>query len=185
MAAAEENTSSSNQEEEESKSTSALQDNIQRKGNNAYYFAHAHKANGPKWDGKEQPKLLSKTASSVSDSSRRGSAHSSFDFKSNIKTYAFSDEGKTVKLYITMEGVGEKCADKDISLDHTENSFCFIVNGYKEEPQCLSFLKLTAEISKATFRKKQDRVVLTLTKVDAEKTWHTINDKGQPDHEVV
>ena len=182
MAATEQETNSTT--EEQNTTTSALQDNIQRKGNNAYYFAHAHKANGPVWDGKEEPKLLSKTTSSVSDGERRGSTHS-FDLKSNITSYAFSDEGKTVKLYISMEGVGEKCADEDISLEHTENSFCFMVKGYKEEPQCLSFLKLTAEISKATFRKKQDRVVLILTKVDPEKTWHTINDKGQPDHEVV
>lgn len=185
MTTAEENASSSVDQEvsnaTSSTSTSALQDNIHRKGNNSYYFAHAHKANGPKWDGKEQPKLLGKSASAVSDS-RRASTPSSFDFKSNITSYAFSDEGKNVKLYITMEGVGEKCSEEDITLDHTEDSFCFMVNNYKEEPQCLSFLKLTAEISKATFKKKQDRVVLILTKVDPEKTWHTINDKGIPDH---
>jgi hypothetical protein len=44
-------------------SKSALQDNIARKGKNAYYFAHAHKANGPVWDGKTEPKLLSRQAS--------------------------------------------------------------------------------------------------------------------------
>ena len=166
-----------------------MQDNIQRKGNNAYYFAHAHKANGPAWDGKEQPKLLEKKTSSIEDGGIRSSTPSTFDFiKSNITSYAFSDEGSTVKLYITMEGVGDKCSDDDITLEHTNNSFCFMVTNYKEgitDPMCLSFSRLTAEITKASFKKKKDRVILTLTKADADKEWHTINDKGSPDHEVV
>jgi len=33
-------------------SASALEDNIATKGTNSYYFAHKHKATGPKWDGK-------------------------------------------------------------------------------------------------------------------------------------
>jgi hypothetical protein len=166
--------------------TSALQDNIQRKGNNAYYFAHANKPTGPVWDGKAEPRLLETKVSTVSNTAR-ASTPCSFDFKSNITSYAFSDEGKAVKLYITLEGVGDKCSDEDVTLDHTENSFCLMVNNYKDngQPACLSFLKLTAPISGAKHRKKQDRIILTLTKVDAEKEWHTINDKGQPDHEVV
>jgi hypothetical protein len=170
-------------EENPETSTSALQDNIQRKGNNAYYFAHAHKATGPAWDGKAEPKLLGRTSSMESD--HRSGTPSSFDFKSNITSYAFSDEGASVKLYLNLEGVGEKCVDDDITLEHTNNSFCFILNNYQEEPMCLSFLRLTAEISKASYKKKKDRIILTLTKVDGEKEWHTINDKGQPDHEVV
>ena len=172
--------------EQAERRTSALRDNIERKGNNAYYFAHAHKADGPVWDGKEEPKLLAKKPSSIED--QRSSTPSSFDIKSNITSYAFSDEGATVKLYITMEGVGEKCSDEDVTLEHGTTSFCLLVNNYNDkssEPMCLSFLKLTAEISSAKFRKKADRIILTLTKVDPDKTWHTINCKGTPDHEVV
>ena len=199
--------------------SSALRDNIARKGKNAYYFAHAHKATGPEWDGKEEPKLLAKTTTSASNSTDSDDAnahamnhlhlqastkaHSTFDFKSNITSYAFSDEGATVKLYIAMEGVGEKCSDEDITLDHTAHSFCFQVRNYATpaledledtaeggdapEPPilCLSFLKLTADISKATFKKKKDRVVVILHKADKDREWHTINDKGTPDHEVV
>jgi hypothetical protein len=32
---------------------SALRENIQRKGNNSYYYAHGSKIDGPAWDGKE------------------------------------------------------------------------------------------------------------------------------------
>ena len=160
---------------------SALQENIERKGKNAYYFAHAHKATGPKWDGKPEPKLLSRETSHVG----QHKSSSTFDYhKSNITSYAFLDDGMKVKLYITMEGVGEKCSDEDVSLDYTETSLCLMVQNFKEEPQCLSFGKLTAEITQASFRIKPDKIILTLKKAQ-EGEWHTINDKGAPDHEVV
>ena len=163
---------------EEDAEKSALQDNIDRMGKNAYYFAHAHKADGPKWDGKIEPKLLSLRSISPEEATFKKTSSTSFDMhKSNITSYAFSDEGKNVKLYLTMENVGDKCSDEDISLEWTKTSFCLVVNNYKEEPQCLSFGKLTATITKATCRKKKDRLVVTLTK-EKEGEWHTINDKG-------
>lgn len=39
---------------------SALKDNIESKGKNAYYFAHAKTAKGPTWDKKAEPRLLAK-----------------------------------------------------------------------------------------------------------------------------
>lgn len=160
---------------------SALQENIERKGKHAYYFAHAHKANGPEWDGKIQPKLLS--LSSVEEEQR--SSGSSFEYhKSNITSYAFSDEGKTVKLYITLEGVGERCEEGDITLDITEQSFCLVVRNYDEQTRCLSFANLADRISGASFKLKKDKLVIILKK-EKEGQWHTINNKGSPDHELV
>ena len=163
---------------------SALQANIEAKGKNAYYFAHSNTAKGPKWDGKAEPRLLSSSVSSES-SEKPQLKKASFDIhKSNITSYAFSDEGKCVKLYITLQDVGEKCSDDDIILDWNDHSFNLVVNNYAEEEKCLSFGRLTAKITKATCRKKKDRLVLTLTK-EEEKEWHTVNDKGAPDHEIV
>lgn len=160
---------------------SALQENIERKGKHAYYFAHAHKANGPEWDGNITPKLLS--LSSLENV--LPTSHASFEYhKSNITSYAFSDEGKTVKLYITLEGVGEKCGEGDITLDYTAQSFCLLVRNYGPECKCLSFGKLFDRISAASFKLKKDKVILILTK-EKEVEWHTINDKGTPDHELV
>ena len=160
---------------------SALQENIERKGKHAYYFAHAHKATGPEWDGNITPKLLS--LSSLEEELPTSPA--SFEYhKSNITSYAFSDEGKTVKLYITLEGVGEKCAAGDITLDYSVQSFCLLVRNYHAECKCLSFGKLSDRISAATFKLKKDKVIVILTK-ENEGEWHTINDKGTPDHEVV
>lgn len=162
---------------------SALQENIERKGKNAYYFAHSHKANGPTWDGKAEPRLLSKESSS--SLSQPATATSSFHYhKSNITKYAFLDDGMKVKLFLDMEGIGEKCTVDDISLEFTPQSFSLVVRNWKEEDQCLSFGKLSADITSASFRLKPNRIVLTLQKA-AEGEWHTINDKGAPDHEMV
>ena len=160
---------------------SALQVNIETKGKNAYYFAHAHKANGPKWDGKVEPKLLAK------QESQHEFKKPAFDYsKSNIRKYAFLDEAKAVKLYIDLEGIGEKCSDEDITLEYTSTSLNLIVRNYNPdgEPLCLVFGKLTASIDGATWKKKKDKLILTLTKTN-EGQWHTINDKGTPDHELL
>ncbi len=182
---------------------SALQDNIARKGQNAYYFAHAHKATGPAWDGKPEPRLLSRHESSdttdgrLSSSSMMVAGHRqphSFDYaKSNITSYAFLDGEKHVKLYIDLEGVGDKCSEDDVCLDFTESSFSLVITNYTSNPAasssnttplCLSFGKLTANITNASYKKKKDRIIVTLTKA-AEGEWETVNDKGSPDHEVV
>mmetsp|Transcript_1080 Transcript_1080/g.3154 ORF Transcript_1080/g.3154 Transcript_1080/m.3154 type:complete len:181 (+) Transcript_1080:145-687(+) len=165
-------------------STSALRDNITRKGKNAYYFAHAKTANGPAWDGKAEPKLLRKGDAPLT------ARAASFDIhKSSITSYAFSDEGKNVRLYIALEGIGQCCSDQDVALDHSATSFCLLIKNYekegKKEDKCLAFNKLTATITNAKFKLKQDRVVLTLTKEDPDNEWLTINDKGSPDHEVL
>jgi hypothetical protein len=165
---------------------SALQDNLERKGKNAYYFAHAHKADGPAWDGKPEPKLLARHTTHEGHELSPAAAAASFDYsKSNITTYAFVDDGAKVKLYIELENVGEKCQDEDVTLDFAERSLSLQITNYKEAPQILSFGKLTAEISSASYRLKKDRVIVTLEKVDADREWHTITDKGTPDHEVV
>jgi len=150
---------------------SALQDNIETKGKNSYYFAHAHKANGPKWDGHSEPRLLVKHSDSnlvvvgesetvtVDQNSNNNHNHnntidanmeqnisnhaqsliqslkekkSSFDFsKSTITKYAFIDEGKKVKLYIDLKGVGDVCnVNEDVTLDWDERSFSLKVLNY-------------------------------------------------------
>jgi hypothetical protein len=83
-----------------------------------------------------------------------------------------------------MEGVGDTCTEEDVTLDFTESSLQLVVRNYKEEDQILSFGKLTANITKATFKIKPNRIILTLTKA-TDGEWHTINDKGAPDHDLL
>ena len=173
------------QSQDDEQPASALRDNIARKGKNAYYFAHAHKATGPKWDGKAEPKLLKKQASTVDEEEKKKQTPSFQYHKSNITSYAFLNEEKVVKLYLTMEEVGEKCQEEDVTLDWNESSFSLVVKNYMEEDQCLSFGKLSGTISDAKFKLKPNKIILTLTKEKEGVEWHTINDKGAPDHEIV
>ena len=108
---------------------SALQDNIERKGKNAYYFAHAHKATGPKWDGKIEPKLLASNSNVSNVSSTASMSKLSLMAKSNITNYAFLDDGKKVKIYVNLPGVGE-CDTDNITIDFTERSLCLTVKDY-------------------------------------------------------
>mmetsp|Transcript_921 Transcript_921/g.2130 ORF Transcript_921/g.2130 Transcript_921/m.2130 type:complete len:213 (-) Transcript_921:279-917(-) len=177
---------------------SALEDSIVTKGNNSYYFAHKHKANGPKWDGKAEPKSLSKEdmkALNLEDPTkllRESGRASSFAYhKSNITSYAFLNEEKHVKLYITLEGIGEQCTDDDIQLDWDESSLSLLIKNYSdstittEQDRSLSFGRLTAKISNAKYKLKTDKIIITLKKEKIGVDWHTINDKGSPDHELV
>ena len=167
-------------------SKSALQDNIEKKGKNAYYFAHAHKANGPKWDGKQEPKLLSKqTSSSLEEGTKK---QCSFDYqKSNITSYAFCNNEKTVKLYLELEGVGDKCTNDNghVELESSPSSLSLVVYNYKDQPQCLRFAKLAGLIDKATYKVKPDRIIVTLTKQTPGEEWLTMTDKATPDEDAV
>lgn len=184
------NLSLNDKNDNDTSNISALHDNIERKGKNAYYYAHSHKATGPKWDGKAEPKLLSSSASSSHEGHHLPTIKGYEYHKSNITKYAFLDDGPKLKLYIDMEGVGDACTDGDITLDYTDTSLCLVVNNYKKpgspdssddkppEEQCLSFGRLTGEITNATYRLKKDKIILTLTKSNEGEEWHTINDKG-------
>jgi HSP20 family molecular chaperone IbpA len=192
---------------------SALKDNIESKGKNAYYFAHAKTAKGPQWDKKAEPRLLAKLVVNSTgasdentnvDSVNSDSIHHTdveheldlndtlkmlqhhkknrsvaFDtFKSNITKYAFLDENKKVKLYIDLPGVHHDDVCVDLNFD--EISFCLVVQGLKSnaegstEPtssqqRCLSFGKLYGNITHATYKVKNDKIVIILTKKAIEK----------------
>jgi hypothetical protein len=175
---------------------SALEDNIAKKGKNAYYYAHDKQKQTHvfKWDGKPEPALIGREKSNDDlPLATKFKKSQSFNYAaSNITSYAFLNEDKVVKLYITMEEVGDKCTDEDIQLDWDESSLSLTVKNYKKDDdtntnpdQCLSFGKLTANITDAQYKLKKDKIILTLRKEQQGVEWHTINDKGTPDHEVV
>mmetsp|Transcript_28760 Transcript_28760/g.46661 ORF Transcript_28760/g.46661 Transcript_28760/m.46661 type:complete len:214 (-) Transcript_28760:106-747(-) len=203
-------TTTTTEQQQVEEDLSALRDNIERKGKNAYYFAHAKTANGPKWDGKIEPKLLSTSSSNISSvSSSASMSKLSLMAKSNITNYAFLDDGVKVKIYVNLPGVGN-CDDENITIDFTERSLCLTVKDYaiaspsssapskedeeedkgelimdsapetvkeiveeRKEDRCLTFAKLYGDIEKATFKKKPDKVIITLKKKDDSK-WNSI-----------
>lgn len=161
--------------EQDNANKSALRENIERKGKNAYYFAHSNTPTGPKWDGKAEPKLLHKASSSSLTSLQK----QSFDYnKSNITSYAFIDEESKIKIYVNLEGVGKKCSTEngDIVLDHSESSMALTIKNYEaDKERCLCFGKLFGKISAAKFRTKDDRILITLTKdKDDLKEWKSV-----------
>lgn len=202
-------------------SKSALAENISKKGKNAYYYAHAHKATGPKWDGKIEPRLLTSSSNLASSATSDGnnsngggvpsssftSSKAALMAKSNITNYAFLNEEAKVKVYVNLPGVGN-CRDENIALEFTERSLCLTVKNYvapssagenvevaeelvadtapekeaatiaeeeeqKGEDRCLSFGKLYGEIDAASFRKKPDKVIVTMKKKDG-KMWSSV-----------
>jgi hypothetical protein len=66
-----------------SSSTSALRENLERNGNNSYYYAHNKIIDGPAWDGLEEPRLLH----SVDAGEKEAAA-------TRIEKYAWCDEKK-------------------------------------------------------------------------------------------
>lgn len=199
--------------------TSALRENIKAKGKNAYYFAHANTPKGPTWDGKPEPRLLAKHSSVGIDDSSMGDsedAHhvathedaqklleslkqkqASFDFtKSNITKYSFLDDGAKVKIYLDLKGIGEMCKnDEDVTLEWKERSFSLAIRNYIEEGndepevKCLCFGRLHGSIQNASFKKKTDKIIITLTKLVKEgeeaKAWPGVGAKGDPEHELL
>jgi hypothetical protein len=65
-------------------------------------FAHAHKATGPVWDGKEEPLLLGVEAKATT------ALATAFE-------YAYGNEKKSVKIYIDFDQA-DTVADEGISL---------------------------------------------------------------------
>mmetsp|Transcript_16808 Transcript_16808/g.23121 ORF Transcript_16808/g.23121 Transcript_16808/m.23121 type:complete len:154 (-) Transcript_16808:59-520(-) len=139
---------------------SALQENISRKGNNSYYYAHGAKIDGPAWDGKEEPRLLKSSVISSESTKKMVSAFESF---------SWLDGSKSVKIFIDFESASSVDDDK-ITLKSTEKSIEFkAIVGDKEHVFIIS--QLHKSISGATYKKKSDKFVLILKKVEEEEDW--------------
>uniref|UniRef100_A0A7S1FMH3 CS domain-containing protein n=1 Tax=Corethron hystrix TaxID=216773 RepID=A0A7S1FMH3_9STRA len=194
-----------------SASTNALRDNIEKKGKNSYYFAHSHKATGPEWDGKIEPKFLNATASNIVLPQASVLRHNS----STIKSYAFLDDGKKVKVYVELPGIGrsEEKNDSDgrsedslqsttptmelppkVDFTWSDSSFTLSIKNYTKaevsDPPKVETLVVPClydNICKAEHRVKTDRIVIILTKASEknEITWPSLSAASAPDNEVV
>ena len=158
-------------EVDNAKELSALQENIQRKGKNAYYYAHGPKIDGPVWDGKEEPRLMASEVAISSSSSDKCLTYASFD------SFAWVDGTKNVKIYIEFEGANE-ISDDDIVVDNAsstsvEFSLCKNSQHYKFVLDSLS-----GSIINATVKKKSDKFILTLIK-EEETAWYDLR-KSKP-----
>ena len=152
---------------------SALRENINRKGTNSYYYAHGSTANGPAWDGREEPRLLAKTEETVKKSD---------DDKTlpivSFPEYCWADEKKNVKVYIDFVDA-DAISDDDITVSNTNDSFMFCVAKQNENKMYkLSIDALNGNIVSVGYKKKPDKFVLSLKKEsEAEATWYQLRKK--------
>eukprot|EP01041_Mallomonas_annulata_P008126 gene8126-16680_t len=141
---------------------SALQDSIRRKGSNSYYYAHGLKADGPKWDGNEVPRLLKTEISPVLVPTRP---------QVSFPSYAWADGRKSIKIYIELEP-NLTVTIEDIILEWTETSIDLKVRAPSQD-YVFSMAGLFGAINDATFCKKESKVTITATKVK-EFSWYKL-----------
>ena len=161
---------------------SALRENIARKGNNSYYFAHASTPTGPAWDGKEEPRLLAKSDAPLSAAtSAAGTEGAAFSVE--FATYAWTDEKKSVKIYIDFPEA-DTVADADITcaLRGTEGVEFFVKRPQENKCYKLVLDPLHAAVESVTYKKKTDKFVLSLKKdssggEDPPLTWYQLKKK--------
>jgi len=149
------------EEDAESSELSALRDNIARKGNNSYYYAHGHKVDGPVWDGNAEPRLLSVDASPPESTPTSVVA---------ISEYSWLDEKKCVKIYVEWPGA-DALDDACISCSGQGDSFEFIVTTDKDYK--LALASLNDSIAEATYKKKPSKFIISLVKAE-ERSWFSL-----------
>lgn len=139
---------------------SALQENIARKGSNAYYYAHGKKIEGPGWDGREQPRLLSTEPVTLTASQKA----------ILLESFSWMDDEKYVKIIVDFEGAGE-VLEEDISLN-PDNEIDALNFRFKKEGKTYALFihPLNHQIESPSYRKKNDKFILKLQKKD-DITW--------------
>lgn len=141
---------------------SALQENIQKKGKNAYYYAHGPKIDGPVWDGKEEPRLIESSSLTPSSSHGRNISFLSFD------SFSWLDGTKNLKVYVDFDCANE-LLDEDVTLESDSSSVELSVRkGTKHYKLVLD--SLSGTIINASVKKKTDKFVVTIVKLE-ETAW--------------
>jgi len=147
--------------------TSALQSNIREKGQNSYYYAHRKRPGLddeiPAWDGQSAPRLLSKSETAQS---------MPLTLAKPITKYAWADGKKSIGIYMELPNIGSH-ADDLIELNWTPTSVELNVRGFEDANLVFKIQTLYEEVSKVTMKKKEDKLVLRLTK-SKELSWFSL-----------
>ena len=146
-----------------SEEVSALRDDIEKKGSNAYYYAHASTANGPEWDGKEEPRLL-ETTSGRSESFSRPCT--------SIREYSWGDGNKKVTIYVDFDRANEVETEK-VAIETTADTVTFSITDFEGKDYKLFIDKLNAEIESASHTAKESQFRILLKKKD-ESPWFSL-----------
>mmetsp|Transcript_17615 Transcript_17615/g.34651 ORF Transcript_17615/g.34651 Transcript_17615/m.34651 type:complete len:198 (+) Transcript_17615:101-694(+) len=159
--------SAADEEEDDSPAKNALQENIRRKGQNAYYYAHASSRETVKNYGGEPPRI---------DPSQAVDEVPVKKLKNVIKRYSWADGKKTVKVYVPTDDLltGAEPSDDNVDLDWSETSLTINLKNMDDGKDYeLMLPKLHSEISKVSHKCKPDSIVITLHKV-TEISWYQL-----------
>lgn len=143
---------------------SALRDNIEKKGSNAYYYAHGSTANGPEWDGKEEPRLLSTSSTENGESSPRSCT--------SIREYSWGDGKKIVTVYVDFQKALSVGEDK-LDVQTTADTVTFCIMNFEGRDYKLFIDKLNGEIESASVKVKDAQFKIVLKKKE-ESPWFNL-----------
>lgn len=142
---------------------SALHSNIKTKGQNSYYYAHKKREDVEihKWDGKAAPRLLKTQAINPDE----------VEITEAITNYAWADGKKRVSVYITLPDIGAHPEEHTV-IDWSGNTFSLKIKQFQGKTRVLA-LKLYEDISNVKTKRKENQLVLQLTKA-SELRWHSL-----------
>jgi len=144
---------------------SLLRDNIRRKGQNAYYYAHVSNWETVQNFGGLPPPVEFDPSQLVQKT-----------LKNVLKRYSWSDEKKSVKIYVPFpEGVSN-VEDENVELQWETKSLSLFLKGLNNKDYELCFPELHDEVSDVSHRIKSDSVVVTLKKA-TEFSWYQLAKK--------
>ncbi|GBG30123.1 Calcyclin-binding protein [Hondaea fermentalgiana] len=145
----------------------ALQENIRRKGKNAYYYAHASSRETVKNYGGEPPRIDPTEAEDANLPRKK--------IKNVVKRYSWADGKKTVKIYVPTEDLlpSQEPTDDNVELEWTETSLTLQLKDMNGKDYELCLPVLHSEISNASHKCKSDSVVVTIRKV-TEVSWYQL-----------
>jgi hypothetical protein len=149
----------------------ALRENIATKGRNSYYYAHGQQREGPSWDGKEQPRLLSTDA--LPSQSSLGSRTKTLP----VPSYMWADGKSKLKVYVETDFLGlgaSVLTETDVHLNSTEDSFSLTVTN-NNAVYALAITKLQKKIKGAALVIKSDKIVVSLEKIESE-SWYKLHE---------
>jgi hypothetical protein len=140
-----------------------LKHNIAKKGSNSYYYAHAKKAEAPTVRN-EPPQLLEKAASNLAKPK----------LTRPFEKFAWSNGTKIVSVYLTIASA-DQIPDDKISLTTEKKLFEIRVEAADGLVYAMKIDKLNGEIDGADIKKKADKLVINLKKIE-ERTWYKLEE---------
>jgi len=151
----------------DTKKDSALHDNIRSKGKHSYYYAHGN-TRAEELNRGEAPKLLSR----VRIESENRNISSSKNHIKAVKTYAFIDKQRTIRIYINRSQFQDSGENENLptSIDWQPKSVSLFIG----TSHALTLPNLQHEISGASTQYGNTKLVLILKKADPSQSWETL-----------